>query len=254
MSLFDLRGKVALVTGAGTGLGQQFAITLASAGAEVALAARRRDKLVETQDAIANQGGKSVCFELDVTDSLSVTSCVRAVVSELGEPDVLINNAGVATQSLVVETEDDEWNRVIDTNINGVMRVSREVVRSMIKADKSGSIVNIASVLGFRNAPALAHYAASKAAVVSMTKTFALEWAPFGIRVNAIAPGYFETDMNRGVLNSDLAPKLIRKIPMGRTGELSELAGPLLLLASDAGSFMTGSTVTVDGGHLCSSL
>ena len=254
MNMFDLQGKTALVTGAGTGLGRQFATTLASAGASVALAARRREKLDETRDLIKEQGGSAICVELDVTDPLSVTSCVRAVESELGVPDILVNNAGVAAQNLVVEMEDNEWEYVLNTNVNGVFKVARAVAKAMIEAKKPGSIINLASVLGFRNAPGLSHYAASKAAVVSMTKNFALEWVYYGIRVNAIAPGYFETDMNTGVIRSERGAELVKRIPMKRIGELHELDGALLLLASDAGSFMTGSTITVDGGHLCNSL
>lgn len=254
MDIFNLDGKVALVTGAGTGLGRQFATTLASAGASVALAARRREKLEETRDIIKKSGGKAICVNLDVTDSLSVTSCVRAVESELGVPDILLNNAGVAAQNLVVDMQDDEWDKVIDTNVNGVFKVARAVAMAMIEAGQPGSIVNIASVLGFRNAPSLSHYAASKAAVVSMTKTFALEWVRSGIRVNAIAPGYFETDMNTAMIQSERGKELLKRIPMRRVGALHELDGALLLLASDAGSFMTGSTITVDGGHLVNSL
>jgi NAD(P)-dependent dehydrogenase (short-subunit alcohol dehydrogenase family) len=254
MDMFSLQGKVALVTGAGTGLGRQFATTLASAGASVALGARRREKLDETRGIIEENGGTALCLELDVTDQLSVTSCVRAVESELGVPDILVNNAGVAAQNLVVDMDDDEWDYVLNTNINGVFKVARAVAKAMMEAKKPGSIINIASILGFRNAPALSHYAASKAAVVSMTRTFALEFVPFGIRVNAIAPGYFETDMNTSVIQSERGQHLLKRIPMQRVGELHELDGAILLLASDAGSFMTGSTITVDGGHVCNSL
>jgi len=254
MELFNLQGKIALVTGAGSGLGRQFATTLASAGATVALAARRREKLDETRDLIKEQGGTAICVELDVTDPLSVISCVRSVESEIGVPDILINNAGVAAQNLVVDMDDKEWEYVTNTNINGVFKVARAVAKAMIEAKKPGSIVNIASILGFRNAPGLSHYAASKAAVVSMTRTFALEWVYYGIRVNSIAPGYFETEMNTGVIRSERGKELIKRIPMKRIGESHELDGAVLLLASDAGSFMTGSTITVDGGQLCNSL
>lgn len=254
MDMFGLQGKTALVTGAGTGLGRQFATTLAAAGATVALAARRREKLDETRRLVEEIGGTAICLELDVTDSRSVTSCVRAVESELGTPNILVNNAGIAAQNMLVDIDDEEWNKVIDTNVNGVFKVAREVAKAMIEAKQPGSIVNIASVLGFRNAPTLSHYAASKAAVVSMTKTFALELVQFGIRVNAIAPGYFETDMNTDMIRSERGQHLLKRIPMRRVGELRELDGALLLLASEAGSFMTGSTITVDGGHLCNSL
>lgn len=254
MDTFNLKGKTALVTGAGTGLGRQFATTLANAGASVALAARRRDKLDGTRDIIQGKGGTAICIEMDVTDTLSVSDGLRTMESELGTPDILVNNAGVAAQNLVTEMDADEWRRVIDTNVNGVFNVAQAVAKAMIEAQKPGSIVNIASVLGFRNAPALSHYAASKAAVVSMTRSFALEWVYYGIRVNSIAPGYFETDMNTAVIQSERGKELLKRIPMKRVGELHELDGALLLLASDAGSFMTGSTITVDGGHLCNSL
>jgi NAD(P)-dependent dehydrogenase (short-subunit alcohol dehydrogenase family) len=254
MDIFNLQGKVALVTGAGTGLGRQFATTLAGAGATVALAARRREKLSETRDIISANGGTAICLDLDVTDSLSVTNCVRETVSEFGVPDILVNNAGVAAQNFVVQMDDAEWEKVINTNINGVFKVAREVVKEMIKGGKGGSIVNIASILGFGVAPTLSHYGASKAAVVSMTKSFALEWVRYGIRVNAIAPGYFKTDMNKDVIDSERGTELTMRVPMRRIGELHELDGALLLLASNAGSFMTGSTITVDGGQLSKSL
>ena len=254
MDTFNLEGKVALVTGAGSGLGRQFATTLARNGASVALAARRREKLEETRVIIAEQGGTAISVELDVTDHLSVTNCLRETESELGVPDILVNNAGVAAQNMVIDMDDDEWNYVINTNINGVFKVAQATAKAMLEAGKGGSVVNIASILGFRNAPGLSHYAASKAAVISMTRNFALEWVRHGIRVNAIAPGYFETDMNRGVIRSERGQELLKRIPMRRIGELHELDGALLLRASDAGAFMTGSTITVDGGQVCNSL
>lgn len=254
MDRFSLQDKVALVTGAGTGLGRQFATTLAAAGASVALAARRREKLDETRAMIEDRGGRAICLDLDVADTLSVTNCVREVESELGVPHVLVNNAGVANQNFVVETTDEDWNKVIDTNLTGVFKVSRAVAEAMIRAKVQGSIINIASILGFAVAPTLSSYSASKAGVVSLTRTCATEWVRFGIRVNAIAPGYFITDMNSAAFETERGEQLISQIPMRRVGDLHELDGPLVLLASDAGGFMTGSTITVDGGQMAAGL
>lgn len=255
MHIFDLEGKVALVTGAGSGLGRQFAQTLADAGASVVLAARRRKKLEQTAALIHAGGGKAFCLELDVTDSLSVTNCVRQVVSEVGVPDILVNNAGIAKQAFLTDIEEQDWDAVIDTNLKGVFLVAQAVARAMINADQPGSIINIASILGLRVSKALASYVAAKSAVVQLTKAMAIEWAGKGIRVNALAPGYFITEINQEQFADGAADDFLRqRVPMGRVGDLSEIAGPLLLLASDAGSYMTGSIIAVDGGHVCSSL
>lgn len=254
MNLFDLENKVALVTGAGSGLGRQFAETLAAAGASVALAARRREKLDETAQIIANNGGKAICLDLDVTDTLSVTNCLRETESELGAPDILVNNAGIARQAYLTDMSEADWDDVLDTNLKGVFMVAQATAKSMIKAGKPGSIINISSVLGLRVSKALGSYIAAKAGVVQLTKAMALEWSRNGIRVNALAPGYFITEINEHQFDEAAHEKLGHAVPMGRVGELSEISGPLLLLASDAGSYMTGSIVAVDGGHLCSSL
>jgi len=255
MDIFDLDGKIALVTGAGSGLGRQFAQTLADAGATVALAARRREKLEETAALIHEEGGKAICLELDVTDSLSVTNCVRQVVSEVGVPDILVNNAGIAKQAFLTDIAEQDWDAVIDTNLKGVFLVAQAVARAMINADKPGCIINIASILGLRVSKALASYVAAKSAVVQLTKAMAIEWAGKDIRVNALAPGYFITEINQQQFADGAADEFLRqRVPMGRVGDLSEIAGPLLLLASDAGSYMTGSIIAVDGGHVCSSL
>ena len=255
MNIFNLDGKVALVTGAGTGLGRQFAETLADAGASVVLAARRREKLEETAALIHERGGAAICLELDVTDSLSVTNCVRQAVSEVGVPDVLVNNAGIAKQAFLTDIAEQDWDAVLDTNLKGVFLVAQAAARAMINADKPGSIINIASILGLRVSKTLASYIAAKSAVVQLTKAMAIEWAAKGIRVNALAPGYFITDINRDRFADGSADDFLRQqVPMGRVGDLPEIAGPLLLLASDAGSYMTGSIVAVDGGHVCNSL
>jgi NAD(P)-dependent dehydrogenase (short-subunit alcohol dehydrogenase family) len=254
MDRFRVDGKVALVTGAGSGLGRQFAVTLAEAGATVALAARRREKLAETAARIEDIGGQSMTVDLDVTDARSVTSCVRNVTSELGAPDILVNNAGIARQAFITDTSEEDWDAVMDTNLKGVFMVAQAVAKEMIRAEKGGSIINIASILGIGVSKALASYIAAKAGVINLTKAMALEWTRANIRVNAIAPGYFVTEINQEAFDQGAHELVKQAVPMGRVGEMAEISGPLLLLASDAGSYMTGSVLTVDGGHLVRSL
>lgn len=251
---FNLDGRVALITGAGSGLGRQFAETLAQAGATVVLAARRREKLEETAHSIGDTGGKTICVDLDVTDSTSVRDCFNEAEASVGIADILVNNAGISRQGFLTELSEEDWDAVVDTNLKGVFLVAQRAVQAMINGDKPGSIINIASMLGFRVSKMLGPYIAAKSGVVNLTKTMALEWARYGIRVNAIAPGYFKTEMNEQFFETEAAKMMLKRIPMRRIGELSELSGSLLLLASEAGSYMTGSTIEVDGGHLCSSL
>lgn len=255
MNIFSLEGKVALISGAGTGLGRQFALTLAGAGALVVLAARRREKLEETAGLVRDQGGQAVCLELDVTDALSVTNCIRETASEAGVPDILVNNAGIAKQAYLTDITEKDWDAVLDTNLKGVFMMAQAAAKSMISAEKPGSIINIASILGLGVSKTVASYIAAKSAVVQLTKAMALEWARHNIRVNALAPGYFVTEINLQQFADGKAHEFaLKRVPMGRVGDLPEIAGPLLLLASGAGSYMTGSIVTVDGGHLCNPL
>ena len=251
---FSLEGKVALVTGASSGFGRHFAPVLAQAGAKVVLAARRTELILDAAEAINDAGGEAVAITMDVTSSASVTDALDQVERTLGVVNVVINNAGITVPKLLLDLTDEDWERVIDTNLNGVAFVTRESARRMIEAGVGGSIVNIASILAERVQKALTNYAASKAAVVQFTKTAALELAQHNIRVNALCPGYFQTELNGEWFKTAEGQALIKRIPQRRTGELHELNGPLLLLASDAGSLMTGSSITVDGGHVLSDL
>lgn len=250
---FRLDGRVVLVTGASSGLGQHFARLLASVGARIAVAARRADKLQGVVDDIAAAGGEARAFTLDVTDAASVRACLDAV-GAWGVPDVVINNAGVTVTRPLLEQTEEDFDQVLDTNLKGCWLVATEAARRMVVAGKGGAIVNVASILGERVAGGVAPYAISKAGVVQATKAMALELARHRIRVNALLPGYVVTDLNRDFLTSEAGDKLRSRIPSRRFGELTDLDGPLLLLASDAGAAMSGATVAVDGAHLVSSL
>lgn len=247
----DLESKTALVTGASGGLGFYFAGLLARHGVSVTLAARRRQALAEAAEKIRAAGGSALAVEMDVADSASVA----AALAQVGKPfDILINNAGVSGTAPALDLDEEGWDRVVDTNLKGSFVVGQAVARGMQASGRGGAIVNIASILGHRVAGNVSAYAASKAGVIQLTKALALEWARYGIRVNALCPGYIETDINRDFFTSEAGLQLIRRIPQRRLGRPDELAGALLLLASDAGSYITGSTIEVDGGHLISSL
>ncbi len=246
---FNLDGKVAIVTGASSGLGRHFALTLARAGAKVAVAARRLDRLDALVSEIEAFDGRAAALALDVTDAASVQGAVRAAETELGPIAILVNNAGVAGAKAALELDESDWDRVVDTNLKGAWLVAQEVARHMVRLGHGGSIINIASVLGSRGAKHLAPYTASKGGLIQLTRTLALELAQHDIRVNAIAPGYFETDMNREFLASPAGQRRLRRIAARRFGEPADLDGALVLLASDAGRYMTGTVVTVDGGY-----
>lgn len=251
---FLLEGRVALVTGASSGFGRHFAEVLARAGAKVVLAARRTERVQAASDAIVAAGGDALPLAMDVTDSDSIKAAFSEAERVFGVVTVVVNNAGITIPKALVDLDDNDWSDVIDTNLNGVAYVTREAARRMIKANAGGSVVNIASILAQREQKLLTNYAASKAAVVQFTRTAALELAQHNIRVNAICPGYFVTDLNSAWLQSDEGQAMVRRIPQRRTGDLQDLTGPLLLLASDAGALMTGASLTVDGGHVLTSL
>ncbi|KAA0571423.1 glucose 1-dehydrogenase [Azospirillum sp. Sh1] len=250
----DLTGRTALVTGASSGLGRHFAGVLAKAGARVALAARRSEALAETQSAIESAGGSAVVVAMDVTDPASVAAAVGEAWGALGRIDILVNNAGVTATRPFLDMSEEEWDRVIDTNLTGCARVARAVAQRMRDDKQGGAIVNIASILGMRVAGQVSSYIAAKGGLVHLTKAMALELARYNIRVNALCPGYVETELNADFFASDAGKALVKRIPQRRLGRLSDLDGPLLLLASDAGAYMTGSVLAVDGGHLVSSL
>lgn len=254
MPRFDLQGRIALVTGASSGLGLHFAGALAAAGASVAVAARRTDRLQQAVEAIEAAGGRALAVPADVTELASVRACFAAVEARWGTVDLVVNNAGAAVARPLLEQTEDDWDAVVDTNLKGAWFVAQEGAHRMVAAGRPGAIVNIASITGERVAGGVAPYCASKAGLIHLTRAMALELARHRIRVNALAPGYIETELNRDFLASTAGERLQARIPQGRFGRPEELVGPLLLLASDAGAFMTGSVLAVDGGHLASTL
>lgn len=250
---FSLGGKLVLVTGASSGLGMHFAKLLAGAGARVAVAARRTDKLQSLVEEITQAGGAARAYALDVGQAQSVRDCLDAI-GAWGVPDVIVNNAGVTVTRALLEQTEEDFDQVMDTNLKGNWLVATEGARRMVAARKGGAIVNVASILGERVGGGVAPYAISKAGVIQATKAMALELARYGIRVNALLPGYVATELNRDFLESEAGEKLRRRIPSRRFGALTDLDGPLLLLACDAGAAMSGACVAVDGGHLVSGL
>jgi len=248
--IFDLRGRVALVTGASSGLGARFAEVLAANGAAVGLVARRRDRLAEVKARIEAAGGRSVSAEADVLDRAAINRAFDAVEAAFGTVTILINNAGIVHSNRAIDMTEAEWRRVLGTDLDAVFFWAQEAARRMLAAGKPGAIVNIASVLGFGVSKGVVAYTTAKAGVVQMTKALGLELAFKGIRVNAIAPGWFVTDINRDYLVGEAGDKLKREIPVGRFGQDGDLDGALLLLASDAGRFIAGTTIVVDGGQM----
>ena len=246
---FDLAGQVALVTGASSGIGRHLAELLAAAGAKVALAARRLDRLAEAAREIEAARGECLPLVCDVTRSDSVAAAVATAETQLGPLSILVNNAGVVVAKPVLQHTEEEWDYVVDTNLKGAWLMAREFAQHLVDRQRPGRIVNIASVLGMRTIARVPSYTAAKAGLIHLTGVLAMELARHGIIVNAIAPGYVETDFNRDFLRSEAGQKLAARIPLRRVGRPDDLDGAMLLLASPAGAYMTGAVIAVDGGH-----
>lgn len=249
-TLFDLTGEVALVTGASSGLGARFAQVLAANGAKVALVARRKDRLDALCERIAAEGGAAIAVEADVLDRAAMLRAFDAAEAAFGTATILVNNAGAAQGVRALDMTGEEWRRILSLDLDSVFFWSQEGARRMLAAGKTGAIVNVASVLAFGVSKGVAAYAVAKAGVVQLTKALSLELAFKGVRVNAIAPGWFVTEINRTFLESEKGQEMKRAIPMGRFGGEGDLDGPLLLLASKAGAYMTGATIVADGGEV----
>jgi NAD(P)-dependent dehydrogenase (short-subunit alcohol dehydrogenase family) len=249
-TLFDLTGQVALVTGASSGLGARFAQVLAANGARVALVARRKDRLAALSERIVAAGGSAIAIEADVLDRTGMLRAFDETHAAFGPVSILVNNAGAAQSVRALDMSEEEWRRVLSLDLDSVFFWSQEGARRMLAAGNKGAIVNIASVLSFGVSKGVAAYAVAKAGVMQLTKALALELAFKGVRVNAIAPGWFVTDINRAFLESEKGIELKRAIPMGRFGNEDDLDGALLLLASNAGAYITGATIVADGGQV----
>lgn len=253
---FSVEGKNIVITGASSGLGHHFSGVLCEAGAKVVLGARREEKIQTRVDELRASGGDATGIKLDVRDADSIAAFLASAEEAYGPIDVVINNAGVEPGAKTYAMIDEEdWDLVMETNLKAVWQISKAYTEQVVASGrKRGSIVNISSITDTRAIKGQFPYAVSKGALTRMTQVMALEAARFGIRVNALSPGYFLTDVSRVLLESDLAPEFVKGIPMRRLGEFSDLDGPLLLLVSDASRYMTGSVVVVDGGHICASL
>ena len=246
---FDLKGEVALVTGASSGIGRHLAELLAAAGAEVGLAARRVDLLTDVASDIAAAGGESLPIICDVTRSESVAAAIAKAEAELGPLTILVNNAGVVVSKPLFEHTEADWDYVVDTNLKGAWLAAREFARHLVELKRPGRIINISSVLASRTIGRVPAYCAAKAGLTHLTHVLAMELARHGILVNALAPGYVETDFNRAFFQTEPGKALINRIPMRRIGQTPDLDGALLFLASPASAYVTGAVIAVDGGH-----
>ncbi len=245
-----LDDKIALITGGGRGLGRAIALAFADAGADVAVASRTREHVESVAQEIRAKGRRGIALEVDVRDSKSVAKMVDAARKELGRIDVLVNSAGVGWSGRVTETSDEDWERVIATNLNGTFYTCREVAQVMIE-QKGGCIINMASIGGLKGVVGFGAYGASKGGVIQLTRTLALELARYNIRVNALAPGYFRTDMNAAALDDpNIGPKIIERIPLRRVGNVNEIGPLAVYLASDDAAFVTGEVFTISGGQM----
>jgi 2-deoxy-D-gluconate 3-dehydrogenase len=245
----QLNGKIALITGGGRGLGRAIALAYADAGADVVVASRQREHLDQVVNAIRAKSRRAIAVQVEVSDPASVAQMVEQTRNEFGRVDILVNSAGMGWDEKLTAMSDESWNQVIATNLSGTFYACRDVARVMIE-QKSGNIINLASIMGAKSAPGLGAYSASKAGIIALTKTLALETARHNVRVNAIAPGYFRTDMNSAALDDPaIGAKIIGRIPLRRAGKPEEIGGLAVYLASDDASFVTGEIYFISGGE-----
>ncbi|HLY46392.1 MAG TPA: glucose 1-dehydrogenase [Stellaceae bacterium] len=249
MPNFSVAGEVVLVTGASSGIGEHFARVLAAAGAKVALAARREDRLAELAREIEAKGGQCLPLACDVTKQASVAAAITAAEERLGPLSVLVNNAGVVVSKPLFEHTEEDWDYVVDTNLKGAWLAAREFAHHLVGLKRPGRIINISSVLASRTIGRVPAYCAAKAGLSHLTQVLAMELARYGILVNALAPGYIETDFNRAFFATEPGKALIGRIPLRRIGQVPDLDGALLFLASPASAYVTGAVLAVDGGH-----
>jgi NAD(P)-dependent dehydrogenase (short-subunit alcohol dehydrogenase family) len=255
MTYFNLENKVALVTGASSGIGKHFAKLLAKQGAKVVLGARRKEKLDTVVSEIIDAGGTAMSVVLDVTDPQSISAAFDNIYSHYGVVQVLSNNAGISDSTLALSTTEESWNSVLETNLTGGWRMAICMAKQCVENNVSGSIVNTASILGLRVSMGQSSYATSKAALIQLTRSLALELSRKKIRANALCPGYFLTELNEEYFQTDKGKKYIQSMPSQRLGQLNELDVPFLLLACEqAGSYMNGSVLVVDAGHSISNM
>jgi len=252
----DLSGRVAFITGASGGLGAQFARTLSAAGAAVVLASRRVDKLKELRAQIDGEGGDAHVIELDVTDHASIKSAVAHAETEVGSIDILVNNSGVSTTQRIQDVSESDFEYMFDTNVKGAFFVAQEVGKRMLARSQGsapgsftgGRIINVASTAGLRVLPKIGVYCMSKAAVIQMTKAMALEWGKFGINVNAICPGYIDTELNHQHWQTEAGQKLVQMLPRRRVGQPQDLDALIVMLCSDQSHFINGAVISADDG------
>lgn len=250
-SLWDLTGKLALVTGAGRGLGRAMALALAEHGCDLALIARSRNELEETADAAGALGRRKFVHPFDIADAEGIPALADRITAEAGNVDILVNSAGITRRSLAAEMPLTDWDAVMSVNVRSLFVLSREVARHMMSAGRGGKIINVASLMSKVARPGTAAYTASKGAVAQLTKALAVEWAPHGINVNAIGPGYFKTKLTEPLYNDAAFDKWVKgETPLGRWGEPEDLAGLTVFLASHAADFITGQIIYADGGWL----